>query len=132
MRNSDSALYDWLERYWAANGLSPSGWSKLVGLSPSTVLRWAHSDPDISSLRAIAQATGMTMIELLVIAEIITPDEANGIVPREPLEPAPYSVEDAIDHDPQLSDQERKVLRAALDLVRQTKRTGRSARKVIR
>lgn len=91
------------------------------GLDNQRLSKWeqaASSDVSIDSMRDFAQSLGLTLGEVMVIAGYGTPDDFGGASPSAPVGPV-VDVDVAIDHDPNLSDVQRRALRDVLSAMRQ-------------
>lgn len=101
------ALYRYLQAYWTAKGTNQNAWcDEHPGLHAPTVGRWRNgSEPKLNALRKVAEALGEPVIQILVAAEVLTPEEAHGI------EAHPYTptFDDAVRSDPTLTDREREL-----------------------
>jgi transcriptional regulator with XRE-family HTH domain len=110
------ALYSFLEREWEAMDIRPSAWCRRVGLADATVLRWreGESEPDMRTIRRVADALERPVIDLLVAMGYVTRREAGGYEP-----PArTYDLLETIRLDPKLTDGEREALRQVYDAIR--------------
>lgn len=99
--NPGEALYSFLEEEWEALGLTRGAWCRKANLPDSTVYRWKSGHlPDMRSLQIVADTLGRPMIEVLLAAGIVNPDEVNGqwIAPRQPV-----TLDDALRGDPMLN-----------------------------
>lgn len=107
------ALTRFLEAEWAALDTNRARWCREKGLSDSTVLRWGQGgvNIDMRQLQLLAQGLGRPLVDVLLAAHYITPEQVNGrqVAPREPV-PA----EQAIRVDPALSEPLREVLLSTL------------------
>jgi transcriptional regulator with XRE-family HTH domain len=102
-------LYRFLEGEWERQGITRAAWSRAAGLEAATVSRWQDSDPrDIDTFRKLAAATGRPLLDIMVLGEYITEDEAGGheIQPT----PEPLSVLKALSLDQELSDDNKAIL----------------------
>lgn len=106
------ALTRFLEQVWAAEGSNPNKWARQHGFSGPTVHRWGvDTDPaGFEMLRKIARELGRPLLDVLVICEYITKEEAGGheVVPVQ----EPSSVADAVRNDSALSDDGKAVVMA--------------------
>jgi hypothetical protein len=120
------ALYRFLEEEWERRGTTREAWAREAGIPGPTVYRWSkESDPgDNDMLRKIATATGRPLLDIMVIGQYITEDEAAGheIQPT----PEPLSVLDALRLDPDLSADDK----ASLQYLYETMKTAASVRVV--
>ena len=106
------ALYAFLEQEWARMGIRPTAWCRKVGLADATVLRWREGiEPDLRSLKRVAEALERPLIDILVGARYVTSEEAGGYV----VAPRCCDLLEAIRLDPELSDGEREALRQVHD-----------------
>ena len=80
---------------------------------------WESSPGDVSidRMRELANALGLTLGQVMVIAGYGTPDDFGGATPPEPTAPV-VSIDVAIDHDPELSEFARRSLREILSSLR--------------
>jgi hypothetical protein len=65
-------------------------------------------------MRAVADALGVSMLDVLVAAGVVDPKDAK----REATVPPPPSIDAAIANDPALTDLQRRTLRDILDALR--------------
>jgi len=74
------ALYAWLETEWANMGIKPTAWCRKVGLADATIFRWRDEgcEPDVATLKKVAEALERPLIDILIAANYITPDETGG------------------------------------------------------
>ena len=82
-------------------------------MSDATVLRWRDGDaePDMRTLRRVAEALGRPLIDVLIAAGYVDPEQAGGYaVPIRS-----YSLLEAIELDRTISDGEREALRQVHD-----------------
>lgn len=106
------ALYRFLETEWDAMDIRPTAWCRSVGLADATVLRWRDGvEPDLRSLRRVAEALGRPLLDLLVASGYVTEEEAGGYV----VPPRSYDLLEAIQLDQSISDGEREALRQVHD-----------------
>ncbi|MEQ7008374.1 helix-turn-helix domain-containing protein [Actinopolymorpha sp. B17G11] len=56
---------------------------RTVGRSPSTIMRWRHSTPKPATVRAFAQAYGVSVIDAMVAAGHLDADDTDPAVLRE-------------------------------------------------
>ncbi|MGP4020199.1 helix-turn-helix domain-containing protein [Saccharopolyspora sp. 5N708] len=76
---SDFVAY--LERHLVERGWTVYDFCEHSGLKPSVVFRWRKGyRPDIGNSRIMAKALGVPLLEVLVKAGRLTPDEANADV----------------------------------------------------
>lgn len=126
--NHGKELAAFLQREWDDLGVTRGEWCRMAGIADSTVMRWkAGTAPDISNLRAIADALGRSLPEILIAGRYMTEEESRGLVVRRS---PPPSMRDTIARDPDLTDVEREVLRQMLDgvlMLREGKSAGRRA-----
>ena len=109
-------LYAYLEAYWRANGTNANAWSGAhVGIEAPTLSRWrGGSVPSLTTMRTVADALGLSMLDILLIAGIVDASEATGQPPTPPV----LSVDAAIKSDPDLTPFQRKTLADILDALR--------------
>lgn len=105
-------MYAFLQQEWDAMGIRPTAWCRKVGMADATVLRWRDGvEPDLRTLRRVAEALGRPLLDLLVAAGYVTSAEAGGYsVPIRS-----YSLLEAIELDRSISDGEREALRQVHD-----------------
>jgi hypothetical protein len=109
------ALYAFLEKEWAAMKTGPYAWCREVGIADPTVFRWKQGvEPDMRSLRRVAEALGRPVLEILIAVRYVSVAEANGHVVAPP---PSYSVLEALERDQSISDDVREVLRQVYDSV---------------
>jgi transcriptional regulator with XRE-family HTH domain len=108
-----AALSRFLAGEWAALGTNRSRWCRQHGLSDSTVLRWSQgsSNIDMAQMNAVARALGRPLVDILLAARYLTPEEVGG---RQVTVRQPIAAADAIRTDPALSDTMRAALLAVL------------------
>lgn len=114
------ALHAWLEEELARRpgAMKPGPWARRTGVaSDATTSRWAsgESRPSMDILAKIADALNVSLVDVLLAAKAITPEEAGGRTPH-PYEP--ISPEDAIMLDPTLPADAKQHLLGLLKLVR--------------
>lgn len=121
MSNTDPAeygprLYSYLERHWHALGTNANAWAgQHPAIQGPTVSRWkAGSIPSLPAMRAVADALGVTMLDVLVASGVVDPKDAK----RELREPPPPSIDAAIAKDPELTDLQRRTLGDILESLR--------------
>lgn len=106
------ALYAFLVEEWDAMQIAPTTWCRQVGIADPTVYRWRQGvEPDMRSLRRVAEALGRPIVDILVAANYLQPDEVGGHVAV----PRSYDVLEAINLDQAISDQCREALRQVYD-----------------
>jgi hypothetical protein len=107
-----TALYAFLEKEWAAMKIAPTTWCRQVGIADPTVYRWSQGvEPDMKSIRRVAEALGRPVIDVLVAAGYVSAEEAGGHVPA----PRSYSLIDGLNLDTTYSPEIREALRQVLD-----------------
>lgn len=95
------ALYAFLRTEWDRLDVLPTIWCRQHGIPDPTVLRWARGvEPDMRSLRRVAEALGRSLLDVLVAGEYLTPDEAAGHVPT----PVMVDARKAVQLDPDVDD----------------------------
>jgi transcriptional regulator with XRE-family HTH domain len=114
-----AALYAYLSAYWRAHGTNQNAWCDAhPGIQAPTVSRWARgTEPSLSALRKVADALGISMLDILIAADVITEAELDRPAPAAPAAP---SFLDAVRLDPDLTDREREIypeMRAAFAAV---------------
>jgi transcriptional regulator with XRE-family HTH domain len=81
----DAEFVDYLERHLAVRGWTVHDFCEHSGLKPSVVFRWRKGyRPDIGNARIMAGALGVPLLEVLVKAGRLTPEEAGAEVRVEP------------------------------------------------
>lgn len=96
------------------------------GLDDARIAAWRTGQtPRMEQLRQVADALGVHLGDVLVAAHLADPSELVVSAPRS--EPPPPGIDEAIERDPDLSDGEREILRAARKVARDAVR-GRNAR----
>lgn len=106
------ALYRFLESEWDRLGIRPTAWCRQVRIADATVLRWREGvEPDMRSLRRVAEALERPLIDLLLAAEYVTPEQIDG---RE-ITDRSFDLLETIRLDPKLSSAEREALRQVHD-----------------
>lgn len=110
-------LYAWLETYWRAHGTNANAWSDAhPGVSGATISRWKTGTvPGLTAMRAVADALGMSLVDVLTVAGVIREGETGA---RHVPDPELPSIDLAIDTDPTLSDPARDALRGVLNGIR--------------
>lgn len=67
----------WLDTKLAERDWEVSDLARHAGISASIIHRWRKTyRPNVVNCRAVAQAFGLPVLEVLIVAGIITPDEA--------------------------------------------------------
>lgn len=89
------------------------------GLDNQRVSKWETSTGDVSieSMREFGDALGLTLGEVMVIAGYGEPGDFGGASPAGPVAPV-IDVDVAIEHDPNLTDFQRRTLRDMLAAMR--------------
>ncbi|HET8581732.1 MAG TPA: helix-turn-helix transcriptional regulator [Jatrophihabitans sp.] len=74
------ALYAYLADYWRTNGTNQNAWcDQHPGIHAPTVSRWRNgTEPRLSAFRAVADALGVSILDVLQAAGVITAAEAKG------------------------------------------------------
>jgi transcriptional regulator with XRE-family HTH domain len=101
----------YLQAEWDARGITQTAFARENRLDNSMFSRWRTGavPKDIELLRVIADGLGKPLLEILVAARLVRPDEAG--VEAQPA--AAPDVDVAIELDARLNDAERDLLRAA-------------------
>lgn len=123
-------LYAYLETHWRAQGTNANAWvNQHPGIQGPTVSRWRNgSVPSLANMRAVADALGVSMLDVLTAAGVVDERDAK----RAPATPAPPSIDAAIAGDPNLTDLQRRTLGDILASLREveggraTRRRGRT------
>lgn len=103
-------VMDFLEHFWLANGLTRRAWCRAAGLPDSSVGRWRDGvEPEIASLKKVARGVQRPLVDLLLIAGYLSPEELAGPTPPEI---QTFNVERAIRLDPGITEAEREALMA--------------------
>jgi len=67
----------WLQRHLDERGWTPSDLARHAKINRSIISRWREgAQPEVPTARALAVALGRPLLEVLVAAELITPEEA--------------------------------------------------------
>lgn len=98
--NHGQLLLTYLEQVWKEEATSGSSWCLKHGIRANTVYRWKAMEPSMDMMKAVARGLGRSLLDVLIIAGYVSPEEANGHVPA----PRPVSVEAAVNNDPRLSE----------------------------
>lgn len=107
-----SALYAFLEKEWDAMKIAPTRWCREAGIADPTVYRWKHGvEPDMKSIRRVAEALGRPVLDVLVAAGYVSSEEANGHIPG----PRSYDLREALRLDENFSPAIREALAQTLD-----------------
>lgn len=108
-------LYAYLEAFWRANNTTANAWcDQHPGIHGPTLHRWRNgAEPKLSGCRAVADALGVSLVDLLLASGVIRKDETEG---RDPVHFAPPSLDAALKHDESVSPRLRGILR---DMVKQ-------------
>lgn len=119
MSNDDAGsygpnLYAYLAEHWRALGTNQNAWCDAhPGIHAPTVSRWrTGTEPRLPAFRTIAEALGVPVVDVLVAAGVLQPDEVGG---RTPAQPTTATLDLALRTDPDLSVGLRKAVR---DIVR--------------
>lgn len=82
---TDADFVEYLERHLAARGWTVHDFCAHSGLRPSVVFRWRKGyRPDIGNARIMARALQVPLLEVLVKAGRLSPEEAGAEVRVEP------------------------------------------------
>lgn len=101
-----------------APGQSMRAFCRDHGLDNALVSAWKSGrGVDLDSARRVADALGLTLGQVLVVAGYGEPSDFGGAVPPEPVAPI-VDVDYAIEHDPNLTDAERALLRQVRQFTR--------------
>jgi len=123
-------LTEFLQREWDAAGTTRGAWCREVGLADSTVMRWGQgTDPDFRNLELVAAGLGRRMVDVLLAAGYLTPDEVNGHVP---VQSSRLDIDTALRTATGVSDAERDAhmqLRKAYQLIESGQATRVTARR---
>jgi hypothetical protein len=114
-------LHAWLEAYWRANNTNANAWTDShPGIQGATVSRWKSGTvPSLQAMRSVADALGISIVEVLKIAGVVREGEDGH---GEVIVPAPPSIDVAIAQDESLSPLARKTLRDILAAIRAVER----------
>ena len=67
----------WLQRHLDERGWTPSDLARHAKINRSIISRWREgAQPEVPTARALAAALGRPLLEVLVAAELLTPEEA--------------------------------------------------------
>lgn len=112
-KSAGKLLFAFLQTEWDAMGIGPTAWARRVGLPDATVLRWRDEDvdPDMRTLRRVAEALERPVVDVLLAAGYVTSDELNGYA----VPVRTYDIIETIRLDQKLSDPEREALRQVHD-----------------
>lgn len=100
----------YLEAEWASRGTSRADFGKQVRFADSQFTNWAKGRmPRLAPLREIADALGISAVEVLHGMGFLTDEEAREV--------GPPNIDEAIERDPRLTDEMRAALRANRALV---------------
>ena len=67
----------WVQRHLDERGWTGSDLARHAGINRSIIGRWREgAQPEVPTARALAAALGHPLLEVLVAAELITPEEA--------------------------------------------------------
>jgi transcriptional regulator with XRE-family HTH domain len=108
---------DWLaDRMRAVGFEANSDLARATGVPDSVISRWRTSGttPSIGQLRRLQTALQVSLVELLVAAGHLTPEEA-GVTAFTPAQRLSRSTRDAIRHDPELGDELKHLLEVQYD-----------------
>lgn len=109
-------LYEYLEAVWRADGTNQNSWSLEHRIPAATISRLGSGAvPSLSTMRTIADALGLTLVDVQLVAGVL--DEAE-VKRKAPAAPAPQSIDDVIETDPTLQDWQRKAVSDVLTMVR--------------
>jgi transcriptional regulator with XRE-family HTH domain len=113
----DTPLMALLKADWAAMGLSQTAFAAQHGFTNSTFTRWAQgADPEPANLARVAAALGRPAVELFRAAGYL--GEPGADEPHEPSGPRYASLDLAIEHSPDLTDDERFMLHRVRTVMR--------------
>lgn len=122
MSNDDGSsygpnLYAYLESYWRAHGTNQNAWCDAhPGIQAPTVSRWrTGTEPRLAAFRAVADALGYPVLDVLVAAGVITEAEAGGHTATVATSP---TVDVALKVDQSLTSAQRGILRDMLSAMR--------------
>lgn len=94
-------LFTWIQGEADAMGITLTAWCRKMQIPDPTVLRWKKGiEPDFRSLQRVANVMGRSILDVLLAAGYIGPDEAKGHVPQ----PMLVDARQAIKADPSLSE----------------------------
>lgn len=124
-------LYAYLEQHWRALGTNANQWTgQHPELQGPTVSRWrTGSVPKVAAMRAVADALGVSLVDVLVAAGVLDKRE----VGRDAATPPAPTIDAAIANDPSLHPRLRQTLRDLVDAWRsvdggQSERVRRTSR----
>lgn len=91
MAETDISFAEYLEGHLAERAWEVSDLAARAGMSPSVIFRYKRGQrPDLKNSRTLAHALGRPLLEVLVVAGLLTPDEAGAHVST-PASPASLS-----------------------------------------
>jgi transcriptional regulator with XRE-family HTH domain len=71
------AWWTWVQRHLDERGWSQADLGRHAGINRSIIGRWRDgAQPEVSTARALAVTLGRPLLEVLVAAELLTPEEA--------------------------------------------------------
>lgn len=110
-------LYRFLADYWRATGTNQNAWCDAhPGIHAPTVSRWrTGTEPRVAAYRAVADALGRPILDILQIAGVITADEAKGRAVTPTTAP---SIDDALRLDDTVPASVREALASMLQATR--------------
>jgi len=69
--------WEWVQRHLDEHGWTPSDLARHAKINRSIIGRWRDgAQPEVRTARALAVALGRPVLEVLVAAELLTPEEA--------------------------------------------------------
>lgn len=98
-----------MQTLWDAEGTTRNAWALTHGMNGATILRWRDSDPSMETMEQLAQALGRPLIDVLMLAEYVTPDDAGRELPAVL---GPQGVQAAIAADTAISEDGKQILLA--------------------
>lgn len=109
------SLMAFVDNELVALGEAPTSWARRHDITASNLGKWRDGDmdPTLPALEDVAAALGRPLVDLLIAAGYITPDEVGG---RTVMPTPPPDVSHAIENDSSLTEVERQVLRSAVAL----------------
>lgn len=96
-----------------SRGWKPVDLARRSGIKQGVISRWLRDEeaptPSIPNLRRIAEVTYVRLVDLLVVAGHLTPEEAG--MDQAPEPPRPIRVEELVDEDESLTPEAREMIK---------------------
>lgn len=117
-------LYAFLQKEWDAMGIAPTTWCRTVGIPDPTVYRWKTGvEPDMKSMRRVAEALERPLVDVLLAAGYVTPAQVGGHIPELR---RPHDLREALEKDQSVDAGLREAIRQMLDAFETAPRKRRS------